>query len=172
MVTCNRKSLLDEVRLHLASGMLTRCEVAVDEQAFPKSSASPGLSGTFLAMSPEWQWQYYKECWIEYFCAQLVTSAVLLVVLTVCYFSASLQNTGFSHISQTQWRNVWDKKIILYSPDITQGWSENTSETSCPVLFSDMIIWNLDHLYSAEHREANSRIQRFHQWYTTGKNGS
>lgn len=33
-------------------GMWTRYKVVVEEQAFPKSSASPGLSGTFLAMSP------------------------------------------------------------------------------------------------------------------------
>lgn len=39
-------------------GMLTRYKVVVEEQAFPKSSASPGLSGTFLPMSPRWQWQH------------------------------------------------------------------------------------------------------------------
>lgn len=93
-------------------GMLTRCEVVVEEQAFPKSSASPGLSGTFIAIRPEWQWQYYEECWIEYFCAQLVSLGVMLVVLTIyyCDFLASLQITGFSDIGQTRWRNICDEK--------------------------------------------------------------
>lgn len=65
-------------------GMLTRYKGMVEEQDFPKSSASPGLSGTFQWV-PKWQWQHYKymqEWLFKYNWARLVTVGVMLILLT------------------------------------------------------------------------------------------
>ncbi len=49
MAPCNRKSVLLSGDTPSSEGMLTRYKLVVEEQAFPKSSASSGLSETFLA---------------------------------------------------------------------------------------------------------------------------